>query len=389
MTTISTGRRSLLLRATPHSLQLASVAPQGGQHSDPWLEVPPGLYCLQLCDPPKTIQPDQPTWKPVSGPLASAVGRWDTSEAHCLGSVPWRDPDLAALTTMQRNALIGDKKEEPLDPVATALELLQQAVALRCALSTTGGRVSHPPQRNLPPPLTPPAPLMVLFSGGVDSTILAALTHRSLPPGALACITTYLCIFTCVFKRPLCPPHLASPEAPIDLVSICFDGGRSPDRHAALDALEELQAMAPTRMWRLLLVNATLEDLDTHRCAATDVQHGCAHVLAGSGCCSCCTRHTLSWTSTSALRCGLLLEGRGTCMATPPTPRHTLRRAWCCWGTARTSCVVGMGVTARSFGCVGGQGWQPSCSLICSGCGYATWGGTTDWCPTMHGAWGS
>ena len=37
------------------------------------------------------------------------------------------------------------------------------------------------------------------------------------------------------------------PQAPIDLANVCFDGGVSPDRLAALDALLELQAYAPDR----------------------------------------------------------------------------------------------------------------------------------------------
>jgi asparagine synthetase B (glutamine-hydrolysing) len=74
-------------------------------------------------------------------------------------------------------------------------------------------------------PLLPAAPILLLFSGGVDSTLLAVLAHRSLPSGV-----------------------------PIDLVNVCFDHGRSPDRLAALDALEELRAVAPDRCWRLILV---------------------------------------------------------------------------------------------------------------------------------------
>lgn len=83
--------------------------------------------------------------------------------------------------------------------------------------------------------LLPPSPLLILFSGGVDSTLLAALAHRALPG-----------------------------DVPIDLSNICFDNGTSPDRLAAISALEELTTFAPTRHWRLIQVNASLSDVDKH-----------------------------------------------------------------------------------------------------------------------------
>ncbi|PNH02542.1 PHD finger protein ALFIN-LIKE 1 [Tetrabaena socialis] len=82
------------------------------------------------------------------------------------------------------------------------------------------------------------APVMILFSGGVDSVLLAALAHRALPL-----------------------------ETPIDLSNVCFGGAASPspDREAARSALEELAAACPGRRWRLIEVDACLEDLDRHR----------------------------------------------------------------------------------------------------------------------------
>ena len=104
------------------------------------------------------------------------------------------------------------------------LSALQHAVTLQCGhieepqpchthVSLAAHGSSQPDdsylQDTLPLSAHQPSPVLVLFSGGVDSTLISAMTHRALPP--------------CV---------------PIDLACVCFDGGQSPDRLAALDALQ-------------------------------------------------------------------------------------------------------------------------------------------------------
>uniref|UniRef100_K3Z4N1 Glutamine amidotransferase type-2 domain-containing protein n=1 Tax=Setaria italica TaxID=4555 RepID=K3Z4N1_SETIT len=76
------------------------------------------------------------------------------------------------------------------------------------------------------------APIAVLFSGGLDSMILAALLDQ--------CIDS---------------------KWTIDLLNVSFDGQLAPDRISAIAGLRELQRISPLRRWRLVEIDTALTDL--------------------------------------------------------------------------------------------------------------------------------
>ncbi|TKY58944.1 Asparagine synthetase domain-containing protein 1 [Spatholobus suberectus] len=75
-------------------------------------------------------------------------------------------------------------------------------------------------------------PVAILFSGGLDSMILAALLDKCL-----------------------------APSFEIDLLNVSFDGQLAPDRKSAKAGLNELRRVAPSRRWRLVEIDADLSDL--------------------------------------------------------------------------------------------------------------------------------
>lgn len=102
------------------------------------------------------------------------------------------------------------------------LEALQRAVDVRCKCIDTPEGLQRDDASNSG---LAPAPVLVLFSGGVDSTLLAACSHRALPP-----------------------------DAPIDLASICFDGGASPDRSASTHVVNPSQQYGEASVSVILLI---------------------------------------------------------------------------------------------------------------------------------------
>eukprot|EP00960_Hanusia_phi_P013498 395481-Hanusia_phi.AAC.1 len=75
-----------------------------------------------------------------------------------------------------------------------------------------------------------------MFSGGLDSTLLAAHAHRHLDPG-----------------------HA------IDLINVCFDPLEAPDRYTGVESLRELRSLFPGRRWNLVVVDVTQEEVEERR----------------------------------------------------------------------------------------------------------------------------
>ncbi|CAG9313789.1 unnamed protein product [Blepharisma stoltei] len=75
----------------------------------------------------------------------------------------------------------------------------------------------------------------ILFSGGIDSTIIAALANRFLPE-----------------------------NSPIYLLNVAFTS-EAPDRETALQSYHELQSACPSRNFLLICINASQSDIDAAR----------------------------------------------------------------------------------------------------------------------------
>lgn len=228
--------RSLLLQRPRDSdarLVLSSVAaPHDGRFDSHWVRppVPPcsaawlsATHCFQ---PVSVAQEELP---PGLYSVRPAIG---VVSAH-----GWQAPQLLSLSAYTR-------APAPV-PVASSacvdalLHALDAAVARRV---TNARRAPNTSQSE--------ASVLVLFSGGVDSALLAALAHRHVPL-----------------------------TEPIDLANVCFSAGLSADRRAAHAALIELRALAPERTWRLLEVNAGLDDVAEHRPRLLHLLHPCHTVM--------------------------------------------------------------------------------------------------------------
>lgn len=116
------------------------------------------------------------------------------------------------------------------------------------------------------------ARVAVLFSGGLDCTVLARLVHEVLPSGEP------IDLLNVAFENKRVVQAAASGKGkgkkgeavqetspPPDPYAIC------PDRITALKSFSELQATCPTRPWRLIKINIPFDEVLTHKPTVLDL----------------------------------------------------------------------------------------------------------------------
>eukprot|EP00804_Cyclotella_cryptica_P002195 CCRYP_018257-RB/>CCRYP_018257-RB protein AED:0.13 eAED:0.13 QI:0/0.2/0.16/1/0/0/6/1140/520 len=199
------GRRSLLInRSIDGVVALSSVAASfKSQKSDGWEELPPGVvYRIDVSTGEFTFM---------------AIQRIINNQVELL---------LSSVTSATIN---DDSEKTSIEHAAECLLLLLDKSVQR--------RVMNAPVPNSRSQVEPS--VAVLFSGGIDSVILAALSHRHIPL-----------------------------EKPIDLINVSFyedsDASLSvisPDRLAALHSYCEMTTKWPERNWRFIAVDVSYREV--------------------------------------------------------------------------------------------------------------------------------
>ncbi|KAM7252232.1 hypothetical protein ACFE04_024115 [Oxalis oulophora] len=173
-------------------------------------------------------------WEELSCGIYSLCFHASPSIESPLGEVKkheWNNSELEGLIRWER-CLIEPKPEQLQTPNSvrahTVLSALKESVMRRTSRYRIFQTVRNDNRHK------EFVPVAVLFSGGLDSMILAALLDECLDP-----------------------------SYEIDLLNVSFDGQAAPDRITARSGLDELIKIAPLRRWNLVEIDADLSTLSS------------------------------------------------------------------------------------------------------------------------------
>uniref|UniRef100_A0A0E0MNW8 Asparagine synthetase domain-containing protein n=1 Tax=Oryza punctata TaxID=4537 RepID=A0A0E0MNW8_ORYPU len=193
-----------------------------------WEELPCGIYSIQL----KSLEKSGMCMKEA---CVSEVRRHDWINSSLDELIQWKRksivPTVDDLTSHQNSVgclsqSFRNSTESDRNASYKVLIALRESVMLRTNLN----RLFQDDLNKLKDDEL--APIAILFSGGLDSMILAALLDQCLDSNWT-----------------------------IDLLNVSFDGQLAPDRISALAGLKELQRISPIRRWRLVEIDTALTNL--------------------------------------------------------------------------------------------------------------------------------
>ncbi|POR36566.1 Asparagine synthetase domain-containing protein C4F6.11c [Tolypocladium paradoxum] len=217
------GRRSLLVKPRD-TFSLSSVAesPAAG-----WVEVEAdGCYVLEFdaSSLSAELTPTRYDWVQDDDALVSSIGVFNAA-------TPVRNVKLT--------------RQSP--SVAQLRHHLTESLQLRVL------------QVPVPPRASPSdARIAILFSGGLDCTVLARLTSDILPPDQT------IDVLNVAFENPrIAAQHRGATQA--DLYELC------PDRITGRKSFAELSEVCPQRRWRLVTVNVPFSLTSSHRSEVVDL----------------------------------------------------------------------------------------------------------------------
>lgn len=152
-------------------------------------------------------------------------------------------PGASAATAVAASIIVRDASHGATPDVSEALSACTAAGLPLTALPALATAAVDAASSD--PPRGPGASVAIMYSGGIDSQLLAALAHRYVPP-----------------------------DEPIDLLNVCFaPTHNSPDRLGALRGVRELAAAFPSRTWQLICIDEAFD-------AALRNQEPLAHLMA-------------------------------------------------------------------------------------------------------------
>ncbi|KAI6790462.1 hypothetical protein KC363_g7107 [Hortaea werneckii] len=244
------GRRSLLLRVTEDGDFLLSSVSDSPESSG-WSEVEAdGVYCVDL-------------QRTADGGLAddeTRLGRYPVIR------IPYRFTDdgpsenhSSVIPRLSLNKHIPSSWEtlrSSAAPVSRLHELLQASVSLRIL-----NIPDHPGLHDAPVDEHAAARLAILFSGGLDCTVLARLAHEILPT------SESIDLLNVAFQNPRIHKSTESGQDNQTAYELC------PDRITGTAAHAELQRVCPDRHWRFIAINIPYDETMQHRQRVINLMH--------------------------------------------------------------------------------------------------------------------